>query len=456
MSPTTLLRLEFNRLGEKLQDLAQKIDDTLQKDKKQKRNLCNFSLCCILVLCIKFLYKWQLLANFEDLFKTSLSFLDVCTLQHLDEFVDEISQLINSTSSSEGTNIRAIEYVLMIIDKFASILASKNLSNDEIKNCSMKLSTLITAFLIRISTVSDEHLYDAVKLALECHDKYASSDLFRKLNLVPSLNQAFVSFIFSISKTLNIINMESEDKNRILLLILDFIVRMFERKGVQDTQLTMKLLQKIFFEIKYEKLDLQSSKGVFSQLHKLSNQIKSTKDESVCITFIQLETKLFLLVLDHILKENLVHEIWYSTLESCADFIQYGTTSNLLSLHEISLEGLKNILRVLSATNILQLEPPAQVPTPANEGVPPAIVVRGGSPDDKKNHDEMRVKSLEILKKHNIDVRVLLDVQNAQTIFLYKFIINSVCPVSYTHLRAHETDSYLVCRLLLEKKKLIN
>src|SRR5680860_1843868 len=28
-----------------------------------------------------------------------------------------------------------------------------------------------------------------------------------------------------------------------------------------------------------------------------------------------------------------------------------------------------------------------------------------------------------------------------------------VVPVSYTHLRAHETDSYLVCRLLLEKKK---
>ena len=25
-------------------------------------------------------------------------------------------------------------------------------------------------------------------------------------------------------------------------------------------------------------------------------------------------------------------------------------------------------------------------------------------------------------------------------------------PVSYTHLRAHETDSYLVCRLLLEKR----
>src|SRR5664279_334472 len=27
--------------------------------------------------------------------------------------------------------------------------------------------------------------------------------------------------------------------------------------------------------------------------------------------------------------------------------------------------------------------------------------------------------------------------------------ITSLIPVSYTHLRAHETDSYLVCRLLL-------
>src|SRR5665647_858064 len=30
---------------------------------------------------------------------------------------------------------------------------------------------------------------------------------------------------------------------------------------------------------------------------------------------------------------------------------------------------------------------------------------------------------------------------------------NTLISVSYTHLRAHETDSYLVCRLLLEKKK---
>ena len=31
--------------------------------------------------------------------------------------------------------------------------------------------------------------------------------------------------------------------------------------------------------------------------------------------------------------------------------------------------------------------------------------------------------------------------------------LDFVVAVSYTHLRAHETDSYLVCRLLLEKKK---
>src|SRR5678816_4629487 len=31
--------------------------------------------------------------------------------------------------------------------------------------------------------------------------------------------------------------------------------------------------------------------------------------------------------------------------------------------------------------------------------------------------------------------------------------ITTAAPVSYTHLRAHETPEHLVCRLLLEKKK---
>ena len=49
---------------------------------------------------------------------------------------------------------------------------------------------------------------------------------------------------------------------------------------------------------------------------------------------------------------------------------------------------------------------------------------------------------------------------NIETVTSDKFldmIIEKGCryawSVSYTHLRAHETDSYLVCRLLLEKKK---
>ena len=35
----------------------------------------------------------------------------------------------------------------------------------------------------------------------------------------------------------------------------------------------------------------------------------------------------------------------------------------------------------------------------------------------------------------------------------FAFTKKNAGAVSYTHLRAHETDSYLVCRLLLEKKK---
>src|SRR5674536_380084 len=34
-----------------------------------------------------------------------------------------------------------------------------------------------------------------------------------------------------------------------------------------------------------------------------------------------------------------------------------------------------------------------------------------------------------------------------------KGAVRNIGPVSYTHLRAHETPEHLVCRLLLEKKK---
>ena len=38
---------------------------------------------------------------------------------------------------------------------------------------------------------------------------------------------------------------------------------------------------------------------------------------------------------------------------------------------------------------------------------------------------------------------------------LFSNLVIGICAVSYTHLRAHETDSYLVCRLLLEKKTIL-
>ena len=49
-----------------------------------------------------------------------------------------------------------------------------------------------------------------------------------------------------------------------------------------------------------------------------------------------------------------------------------------------------------------------------------------------------------------VDVRLgkVTDVNKEKRLVRCKFEA-----VSYTHLRAHETDSYLVCRLLLEKKK---
>ena len=36
---------------------------------------------------------------------------------------------------------------------------------------------------------------------------------------------------------------------------------------------------------------------------------------------------------------------------------------------------------------------------------------------------------------------------------LTRWVMRAAVPVSYTHLRAHETRGNLVCRLLLEKKK---
>src|SRR5665648_1194833 len=43
---------------------------------------------------------------------------------------------------------------------------------------------------------------------------------------------------------------------------------------------------------------------------------------------------------------------------------------------------------------------------------------------------------------------------HCQSLNLLKYLVlSTIIPVSYTHLRAHETRHDLVCRLLLEKKK---
>ena len=58
----------------------------------------------------------------------------------------------------------------------------------------------------------------------------------------------------------------------------------------------------------------------------------------------------------------------------------------------------------------------------------------------------------------NEDVIRLISSKKDEPEWLLEFRLKAYrhWPVSYTHLRAHETDSYLVCRLLLEKKKKTN
>src|SRR5665647_3594832 len=50
-------------------------------------------------------------------------------------------------------------------------------------------------------------------------------------------------------------------------------------------------------------------------------------------------------------------------------------------------------------------------------------------------------------------LKVLTSTTLGSPIVKVPVLSNATSAVSYTHLRAHETDSYLVCRLLLEKKK---
>ena len=57
------------------------------------------------------------------------------------------------------------------------------------------------------------------------------------------------------------------------------------------------------------------------------------------------------------------------------------------------------------------------------------------------NYDELMQIRLRTMREHGLTIH---DVHE---------VIATIDPVSYTHLRAHETVLDLVCRLLLEKKK---
>src|SRR5665647_2382104 len=76
-------------------------------------------------------------------------------------------------------------------------------------------------------------------------------------------------------------------------------------------------------------------------------------------------------------------------------------------------------------------------------------------------------KRAAVYLRFRVDLRISGRSQATLRIYSHIFTINTFCrpgktihiydshhikSVSYTHLRAHETDSYLVCRLLLEQK----
>ena len=72
---------------------------------------------------------------------------------------------------------------------------------------------------------------------------------------------------------------------------------------------------------------------------------------------------------------------------------------------------------------------------------------------DKKTYDQNFTNIENKFKESNSSSATNLTEINEQITNTNTVMQEYITPVSYTHLRAHETDSYLVCRLLLEKKK---
>ena len=84
----------------------------------------------------------------------------------------------------------------------------------------------------------------------------------------------------------------------------------------------------------------------------------------------------------------------------------------------------------------------------AEGGIKYCVSITDGIP----THDMIRVKRYLFARAKPEDRMILTGPNCAGTISPGKAMLG-IMPVSYTHLRAHETEADLVCRLLLEKKK---
>ena len=73
-----------------------------------------------------------------------------------------------------------------------------------------------------------------------------------------------------------------------------------------------------------------------------------------------------------------------------------------------------------------------------------------GGDNQKVNH--MAEAALEMNLTCN-DLKKDLNLTDGDVVDMLQLVMDRFKTVSYTHLRAHETRSNLVCRLLLEKKK---
>src|SRR5678815_1358872 len=97
-----------------------------------------------------------------------------------------------------------------------------------------------------------------------------------------------------------------------------------------------------------------------------------------------------------------------------------------------------------------------------------AVIRAGGKQFVVEEGQTIRVPSIEADAGSSIELETLLssgDGKISATVVAHgkdqKIVVfkkkrrKQYKPVSYTHLRAHETPEHLVCRLLLEKKKII-